>query len=344
MGTKDVHRAKNPREISQQKEIVWVPNCRGVGLRVILAFVATALIFYSLLDTNTVLQHMQQGMPNHDPPLTREPHQTRPLKLRPVQSKSAAACVCSQCLVPHAEALDLFSIYLSQPGDVSRGLRAALRLTSLSLIPSNFSVGYCFMLSPPAVQNATEMALLEEELNAHGDLTYFDASIATRDLARKVHLSLGNISSMEPPPQFIAKLDDDSMLRYDNVLPELRKFPPGTRLYWGRHSWDGTYLSNYIMSSEVAAAIAALPLPDDCFYNEDVCMGKLAELSGLVTYWGDDERWFIKGPDEGWDPQLCPWCAVWPGPNDDSGTMCAHHVYESDMRKWWAARAVSPET
>ena len=175
MGTQDVHRAKNPREISQQKEIVWVPNCRGVGLRVILAFVATALIFYSLLDTNTVLQYMQQGMPNHDPPLTREPHQTRPLKLRPVQSKSAAACVCSQCLVPHAEALDLFSIYLSQPGDVSRGLRAALRLTSLSLIPSNFSVGYCFKLFHGIVD---QFALDDNGVNSYVTISFIDALTA----------------------------------------------------------------------------------------------------------------------------------------------------------------------
>ena len=253
---------------------------------------------------------------------------------------SAAACTCAQCLLPSVAPLDLFSIYLSQPGDVARGLRSALRHTSLSLINSSqFAVGYCFMLSPPEAGNATEHALLAAEQAAHSDVLFFDAAIATRDLARKVHQALGNFSRLpQPPPRFLAKLDDDSMLRYDHALPELRAQPSTVRLYWGRNAWSTTYLSNYIMSSEVAATLSTLPIPEDCFYNEDECMGRLADATGLVTQWQNDERWIIKGPDAGWSAELCPWCAVWPGPQDDQDTICAHHVYEQDMRKWWGSR------
>jgi hypothetical protein len=63
----------------------------------------------------------------------------------------------------------------------------------------------------------------------------------------------------------------------------------------------------------------------------------MAKESGAVGWWRDDARFFINAAP-GWDPQLCPWCAVWPGEEGDQGTLCAHHVYAPEMMRWWAAR------
>jgi hypothetical protein len=237
-------------------------------------------------------------------------------------------------------AVDVTAVILSRATLHAKHLRAALRVASLPLVGSRlFNVSYYFLLTAPR-DNAT-LAELRAENTTHGDLAFAPPALADVALAQKVHEELRNVMLRSPHPPRVAfvKLDDDSFVRWDFLLPELAAVR-GERLLWGRRAPWGHFAwgLGYVMSAGAARGVARAVLPPSCGRNEDECIGKLARRH-VARLW-DDQRFFnVRLPGNRQPASKC-WCARWPVPDNAADTtIVAHHVTPRLMREWAARHA-----
>ena len=226
--------------------------------------------------------------------------------------------------------------------------RAAVRDVSLARVDAaRFAVAYSFLLTAPdpaaaaaqavedgasgaagAAAAAAAMRLLEDENATHGDLRFADSTAEDADLSMKVWLELRAAAALGDH-LFLLKCDDDHMVFYDRLLPELLERAPREFLLWGRQGSGATFEgdptqytnSAYVMSADVVDAVAADVQASTCHNSpgEDFCMGRSA-TAGFGAVLRNDERWFN---DDTGDPSLClckPWTL------EDGDALLVHHV------------------
>ena len=83
-----------------------------------------------------------------------------------------------------------------------------------------------------------------------GDLAFANAALLDADLSHKVHAELRIVSLPLPRARFVLKADDDSMVRWDRMLPELFDVLPRSlpsACYWGYipHTLDSFWAECY---------------------------------------------------------------------------------------------------
>ena len=207
-----------------------------------------------------------------------------------------------------------------------------MRRASLALInTSRYSVAYYFFLTEPS-DPAVLRALLAENAT-HGDLAF--SQRADTDTSHKLHDEMAHVALAAGAPRahFVGKFDDDSMVRYDTLLPILDTVQRTGGVLWARRGgWGFFPWWNFICSANVAAAVAAQPMPLHCQREDDVCVGELSR--GSVTFFIDDPRWFNLDP-----AALCTSAALWCRPSEsnpinDTDALVAHHATADVMHAW----------
>ena len=250
--------------------------------------------------------------------------------------------------------VDLYVIILthgtntSQPKD-GPATRDAIRNGILRTVDTRVArMAYFFIMTPP---NTTEgLALLAAENASWGDIVYTPYS--ELDLAHKtwagIVLIAGGGGVGGRLPRYVAKLDTDSFVRYDRLLPRLAQFIAAggeggggggfaTRFYWGRQApWSFWARSNYVMSGDVAAFISAhrphgFTFKDDGLprMDEDVVIGEMAS-SYVNRIMLNDELAFQQFDDDNDATQNCTLLT------SNADYIIMHETGRRCMREWAA--------
>lgn len=236
-------------------------------------------------------------------------------------------------LAPGVSELDLYSLYLTQSHERAKRQRAAVRRASLSLVnTSKYNLGYYFFMTPPTDPEVLEAVLAENA--THGDLA-FSTRLNDLDTSHKLYDEMRHVSLMKGAPRakYVGKFDDDSMVRYDRLLPILDTVPR-TGIMWARRGgWGFFPWWNFIVSSDVSAVISNKPMASHCLREDDVCIGEMAQEA--VSFFIDDHRWFNLDP-----AAICTSPALWcrpieSNPINDTDALVAHHA-TADMMNTWA--------
>jgi hypothetical protein len=143
-----------------------------------------------------------------------------------------------------------------------------------------------------------------------------------------------------PRARFCVKLDDDSMVRYDNLLVEALAMAARNEtreLLWGRKgAWSFFCWWNFLMSWDVATGVARAPVPPHCVYHDDdVCLGEMSMPFARQLF--DDARFYGLAPCNTPGSVYCRPIAE--NPLDSYDTMVAHHVQAPQMLQWYASRS-----
>lgn len=229
--------------------------------------------------------------------------------------------------------LDLYSLYLTQSHERAKRQRNAIRRASLSLVnTSRYNIGYYFFMTPPTDPGVLEAVLAENA--THGDLA-FSTQLNDLDTSHKLYDEMRHVSLRKDAPRakYVGKFDDDSMVRYDHLLPILETVPR-TGIMWARRGgWGFFPWWNFIVSADVSKAVSNKPMATHCLREDDVCIGEMAKEA--VSFFIDDSRWFNLDP-----AAICTsptlWCRpIESNPINDTDALVAHHA-TADMMNTWA--------
>ena len=209
--------------------------------------------------------------------------------------------------------VDLYCFFLTYGTDRAQlasgpTVRDAIRNGPLRLVDTRIAtMAYYFVMSPPSTQEGLSLAL--EENATWGDIVF--ANFTERDLSHKVWTQIHTLTDEAAghhTPLYVAKLDDDSFVRFDRLLSRIAQFKAAggeggggggfaSKFYWGvRGPWTFFAPSNYIMSGDVATWVGSF-LPHGITFvvgdpaprnDEDVVIGEMA--SGFVNRIMLDDR------------------------------------------------------
>lgn len=187
-------------------------------------------------------------------------------------------------------------------------------------------------MTPPV--NASVLQAILAENATHGDLV-FSTRLNDLDTSHKLHDELGHVAlgGGMPRTRFVGKFDDDSMVRYDRLLPILATVPL-TGIMWARRGgWGFFPWWNFIVSADVAAVVARKPMAPHCIREDDVCIGEMAQEA--VTFFIDDPRWFNLEAGSVCTTPLAQWCRpLESNPMSDFDALVGHHATADIMHAW----------
>lgn len=277
-----------------------------VTIQVVLITILHQLTFSDVLAPNDLRRR--------DAPLSRNGASRRPFKGRDAPGP-----------------LDLLMTVISSPTELGARKRAAVREASISLIDADkFAVAYYFLMSRPS---APAMALqLQEENATTEDLVFCDDSIADIDLSRKYWVEMNHERRLNRSAYTMVG-DDDLMVRYDLLLPELQ-FMPRVGFVWGRQGLERDMKSAVLMSRDLAAAFASDPAGPTCGRNADFCVSRSVMPRADRIF--NDERWHN---DDRGDKNLCL-CKEW---TLESESLVIHHVTPFLLHTWASDKALFAE-
>lgn len=213
----------------------------------------------------------------------------------------------------------LFIVILTSPNGVDR--RNTIRETWLSNVETLDSVIVAKFIIGVKELAAEHMKSLEDENNLHQDILFLhELKDAYKELPSKV-LQTFKWIDQNVNSSYILKVDDDSFVRLDHIISELKSTHSARRLYWGffrgdahvklsgpwsEKSWHlcDRYLpyaqgGGYILSSDLVNFIARNADLLQKFNSEDVSVGKL--LAHIVprnyrSVKGTVASWFVRLP------------------------------------------------